>query len=88
MYLSNSFIVENVPWDGEWRIKCECGEPLVFSIRDRGKTTSVLVVQHGTGEARTEIDATDRLAWALGLSQPLHDWLERVHEYELADAAG
>jgi hypothetical protein len=86
MYLSNAFIVENVPWDGEWRVKCECGEPLVFSITKRGTPAALLVVQHGTGESRVEIDGTDRLAWVLGLEQPLHDWLERVHEYEDAEA--
>jgi hypothetical protein len=87
--MSNGIIIENVPYGGEWRIKCDCGAALAFAYRERGTPRSVLIVTHGDGEARLEISghSDDNLLWTLGLRDPLGDWLKHVHEYE-ASAPG
>lgn len=86
--ISKGLIIENTPYGGEWRIKCECAESLTFSYRDQGTDRSTLVVAHGDGEARLEIAgrSTDSMLWALGLADPLGEWLARVHEYEEGEA--
>lgn len=82
--ISKGLIIENTPYNGEWRIKCECAAALTFSYRDRGTARNTLIVTHGDGEARLEIPgrSDESLLWALGLANPLGEWLAKVHEYE------
>lgn len=89
MVISKTVIIENVPYGGEWRIRCpDCPEHLTFSYRDRGTDRSTLIIQHGEGEARLEVagKSDDGLFWAIGARDPLGRWLDAVHAYEDGEA--
>lgn len=85
MVISSGLIAENVPRNGQWKIRCpDCSEMLTFAYRDRGSSRSTLIVSHGEGEARLEIPghSDDNLLWAIGIRDPLGAWLDRLHDYE------
>lgn len=87
--LPRMLIQENVPKDGAWTLRCECGATLAFAYRDRGTPATTLLVTHDGFPARFHLAArsTEGLLWSIGLADPLGDWIERVHEYLDDDGA-
>ena len=80
-FMACDLVIENVPYGGEWAIKCACGEKLTFSYRDRCTDKATLLVAHGDGEARWELPgrSDENLLWAIGADDPLARWLDSVH---------